>query len=134
MTLIHSRTIISRSCWVMRLNGVTGRVCQVLARDYISDTLHSLSVGDSSTATNSGDDGTPWAIESYFGRLNYNLLDRYLLTATLRTDGSSSFGKNNRWGWFPSAALAWRITQEPFMKDVKWLKQLETPSWMGSCR
>lgn len=90
-------------------------------KGYISDTLHSLSIGDSSTATNSGDDGTPWAIESYFGRLNYNLLDRYLLTATLRTDGSSSFGKNNRWGWFPSAALAWRITQEPFMKDVKWL-------------
>lgn len=90
-------------------------------KGYISDTLHSLSVGDASTATNSGDDGTPWAIESYFGRLNYNLLERYLLTATLRTDGSSSFGKNNRWGWFPSAALAWRITQEPFMKDVKWL-------------
>lgn len=90
-------------------------------KGYISDTLHSLSIGDSSTATNSGDDGTPWAIESYFGRLNYNLLDRYLLTATLRTDGSSSFGKNNRWGWFSSAALAWRITQEPFMKDVKWL-------------
>ena len=90
-------------------------------KGYISDTLHSLSIGDSSTATNSGDDGTPWAIESYFGRLNYNLLDRYLLTATFRTDGSSSFGKNNRWGWFPSAALAWRITQEPFMKDVKWL-------------
>lgn len=90
-------------------------------KGYISDTLHSLNVGDSSTATNSGDDGTPWSIESYFGRLNYNLLDRYLLTATLRTDGSSSFGKNNRWGWFPSAALAWRITQEPFMKDVKWL-------------
>ena len=90
-------------------------------KGFISDTLHSLNVGDSSTSTNSGDDGTVWAIESYFGRLNYNLLDRYLLTATLRTDGSSSFGKNNRWGWFPSAALAWRITQEPFMKDVKWL-------------
>ena len=90
-------------------------------KGYISDALHSLNVGDASTATNSGDDGTPWAIESYFGRLNYNLLDRYLLTATLRTDGSSSFGKNNRWGWFPSAALAWRITQESFMKDVKWL-------------
>ena len=90
-------------------------------KGYFSDALHSLNVGDFSTATNTGDDGTQWSIESYFGRLNYNLLDRYLLTATLRTDGSSSFGKNNRWGWFPSAALAWRITQEPFMKDVKWL-------------
>lgn len=90
-------------------------------KGYISDGIHSLGVGDSSTATNSGDDGTPWSIESYFGRLNYNLLDRYLITATLRTDGSSSFGKNNRWGWFPSAAVAWRITQEPFMKSVTWL-------------
>lgn len=90
-------------------------------KGYISDIIHSLNVGDSSTATNSGDDGTQWAIESYFGRLNYNLLDRYLLTATLRTDGSSSFGENNRWGWFPSVAAAWRISQEPFMKNVEWL-------------
>lgn len=90
-------------------------------KGYISDNIHSLNVGDTSTAANSGDDGTEWSIESYFGRLNYNLLDRYMLTATLRTDGSSSFGKNNRWGWFPSAAFAWRITQEPFMQKVKWL-------------
>lgn len=90
-------------------------------KGYISDAIHSLNVGDSSTATNSGDDGTQWAIESYFGRLNYNLLDRYLLTATLRTDGSSSFGENNRWGWFPSVAAAWRISQEPFMGKLEWL-------------
>ena len=89
-------------------------------KGYISDAIHSLNVGDATTATN-GEAGSEWSIESYFGRLNYNLLDRYLLTATLRADGSSSFGPNNRWGWFPSAAAAWRINQEPFMKDVKWL-------------
>ncbi|MCD8281978.1 MAG: TonB-dependent receptor [Prevotella sp.] len=94
-------------------------------KGYISDTLHSLNVGDSSTATNSGDDGTQWAIESYFGRLNYNLLDRYLLTTTLRTDGSSSFGKDNRWGWFPSVALAWRINNEKFLKDIEWISNLK---------
>ncbi|MCD8289509.1 MAG: TonB-dependent receptor [Prevotella sp.] len=94
-------------------------------KGYISDTLHSLNVGDASTAVNSGDDGTEWAIESYFGRLNYNLLDRYLLTATLRTDGSSSFGADNRWGWFPSAAVAWRINNEKFMKNIEWISNLK---------
>lgn len=94
-------------------------------KGYVSDALHSLNVGDASTATNSGDDGTQWAIESYYGRLNYNLLDRYLLTATLRADGSSSFGKNHRWGWFPSAAAAWRVSNEKFMKNVKWVDNLK---------
>jgi TonB-linked SusC/RagA family outer membrane protein len=93
--------------------------------DYITDALHSLNVGDSSTATNTGDDGTKWSIESVFGRLNYNLLDRYLFTATVRTDGSSSFGENNRWGWFPSAAFAWRASNESFLKNVKWLNNLK---------
>ncbi len=95
-------------------------------KGYISDAIHSLNVGDSSTSTNNGDDGTEWGIESYFGRLNYNLLDRYLITATLRTDGSSSFGENNRWGWFPSAAFAWRISNEPFMqKTSSWLSNMK---------
>ena len=56
---------------------------------------------------------------SFFGRLNYNFMDRYLLTATLRRDGSSRFGENNRWGLFPSAALAWTISNEPFMKATE---------------
>jgi TonB-linked SusC/RagA family outer membrane protein len=94
-------------------------------KNYISDALHSLNVGDASTATNSGDDGTQWSIESYFGRLNYNMYDRYLLTATLRADGSSSFGPNNHWGWFPSTAVAWRINNESFMKNIGWLSNLK---------
>lgn len=93
--------------------------------DYISDQLHALNVGDASTATNSGDDGTQWSIESWFGRLNYNLFDRYLFTATLRADGSSSFGEDNRWGWFPSAAFAWRVSNESFLKNVKWINNLK---------
>lgn len=55
---------------------------------------------------------------SFFGRLNYGVMDRYLLTATLRRDGSSRFSKNNRWGLFPSVALAWSIINEPFMKKA----------------
>ena len=93
-------------------------------KGFISDGIHSLHVGDATTATND-EQGSEWAIESYFGRLNYNLLDRYLITATLRADGSSSFGPNNRWGWFPSAAFAWRVSQEKFMENLKFITNLK---------
>lgn len=56
---------------------------------------------------------------SFFGRLNYDFMGRYLLTATLRRDGSSRFNKDNRWGLFPSGALAWTISEEPFMQNTK---------------
>jgi len=56
---------------------------------------------------------------SYYGRLVYNLFDRYILTTTLRRDGSSNFSSSNRWGTFPSAAIAWRVKEESFLKDVQ---------------
>lgn len=56
---------------------------------------------------------------SFFGRMNYTLLNRYMLTFTLRDDGSSRFNKDGRWGLFPSVALAWRINDEPFLRNVK---------------
>ena len=62
---------------------------------------------------------------SFFGRLNYTLLDRYMVTFTLRDDGSSRFSKSNRWGLFPSVALAWRVNDEAFLKNVKWLSNLK---------
>lgn len=69
---------------------------------------------------------TPTRILSFFGRANYNLLERYLLTVTFRADGSSKFVANNRWGYFPAAALAWRVSEEPFMKSTKnWLDNLK---------
>lgn len=58
---------------------------------------------------------------SYFGRINYSYKGRYLLTATIRCDGSSDFAKNHKWGYFPSIAFAWRLSDEPFMKNVTWL-------------
>lgn len=67
----------------------------------------------------------PSRLVSVFGRLNYTFLDRYLLTATVRRDGSSKFGPANRWGTFPSAALAWRIHQESFMEDVSLISNLK---------
>lgn len=62
---------------------------------------------------------------SFFGRVNYSLFDRYLLTATLRTDGSSRFAKDNRWGIFPSAAFAWKVNQEAFLRDVTVISDLK---------
>jgi len=62
---------------------------------------------------------------SFFGRFNYTLLDRYLLTFTLRDDGSSRFSKNNRWGLFPSAAFAWKINEEPFLKNVNAISDMK---------
>lgn len=56
---------------------------------------------------------------SYYGRLIYSLFDRYVVTATVRRDGSSNFSEGNRWGTFPSAAIAWRVKEESFLKDVK---------------
>ena len=63
---------------------------------------------------------------SFFGRLNYTLMDRYLFTLTVREDGSSKFSEGNRWGFFPAAAFGWRITDEPWMVKTKpWLSNLK---------
>ena len=62
---------------------------------------------------------------SFFGRFNYSLLDRYMLTFTLRDDGSSRFQKSKRWGLFPSVALAWKINEEPFLKKAEWLSDFK---------
>jgi len=62
---------------------------------------------------------------SFFGRANYDYKNRYLLTATYRADGSSKFLGNNRWGYFPSAAIAWKISEEGFLKDTEWINLLK---------
>lgn len=87
---------------------------------YLFNNVTSINVGDLKTASNGSGSGC-FAIESYYGRLNYNFDNRYLFTATLRADGSSAFGPDNRWGWFPSVALAWRMKNESFLKKVDWL-------------
>jgi iron complex outermembrane receptor protein len=68
---------------------------------------------------------TQHTLLSMFGRLNYGYDDRYLLTAAIRRDGSSRFSPDNRWGWFPSAAIAWRISRESFMNDSKTISDLK---------
>ncbi|WP_288880591.1 TonB-dependent receptor [uncultured Bacteroides sp.] len=68
---------------------------------------------------------THYSLVSYFGRLNYTLLNRYMLTATFRADGSSRFHEDNRWGYFPSVAFAWKINEEAFMKDLTWWNEFK---------
>ncbi|PAW94481.1 hypothetical protein CKK33_13675 [Mucilaginibacter sp. MD40] len=68
---------------------------------------------------------TAWQMQSYYGRLNYTLSDKYLFTVTGRVDGSSRFGANSKYGFFPSAAFAWRMSQEDFLKDNKTISDLK---------
>ncbi len=68
---------------------------------------------------------TAWQMQSFYGRVNYGYKDKYLVTLTGRTDGSSRFGENVKYGFFPSAALAWRISQEDFLKDNKTISDLK---------
>ena len=71
-------------------------------------------------------------LASFFGRINYNLMGKYMLTATLRRDGSSRFGTNHKWGTFPSVSLAWRISDEAFMESTtSWLNNLKLRAGYG---
>jgi len=90
---------------------------------FLTNDVFDLAAGDPLTASNSGGSGD-WAMESYLGRANYNYDERYIVMGTIRTDGSSNFGANNRWGIFPSVSAAWRVSQEsffnvPFISDLK---------------
>jgi TonB-linked SusC/RagA family outer membrane protein len=83
---------------------------------YITNGATDLNAGDPTTARNSNASSTR-ALSSYFGRMFYSFNDKYLLTATIRRDGSSQFAEENRWDWFPSAALAWKVSNESFLKN-----------------
>lgn len=100
--------------------------------DLIGDTeeFFYLNSGDSETATNYNYGFTPERYESALFRLNYSFRDRYLFTGTWRRDGSSKFGSERRYGSFPSLALAWRVTEEPFLKDLDLVDNLKLrASW-----
>lgn len=80
---------------------------------YLTNDILDLNAGDELTAANSGGSGT-WGMESYLARLNYNFKERYIFSGTFRADGSANFGAENKWGYFPSASVAWRVSQEDF--------------------
>ena len=114
------------------LGGITAqkRVYELLegtGRDFFSDNenywyLDQASAGSKSVVNN----GYHETMMSYLFRANYALMDRYLLTVSVRADGSSKFGPDNRWGYFPSVAAGWRVSEEAFLKDrVQWLSNLK---------
>lgn len=90
----------------------------------IDEVLANTSAGEA--LPNESDIEADENILSYFGRINYTIADKYLATFTMRADGSSKFGKSNRWGVFPSLALAWRLSEEEFMRSTSdWLSNLK---------
>lgn len=101
------------------------------ATGFPSNTATDPSAGnnDSSTPVGYQDNSS---IFSYFGRAFYSYDDRYMATFTLRRDGSSMFADGNRWGWFPSAALAWRVSGEKFMKNLTWVNNFKLRAGWGS--
>jgi len=93
-------------------------------RGFVTNSVPDLNVGNTQGATASGG-RSPWAMESYFGRLNYSYNDKYFVQGSLRADGSVMFGPNNKWGYFPAVSAAWRISQEPFMQSVSFISELK---------
>jgi TonB-linked SusC/RagA family outer membrane protein len=102
-------------------------VVQVGASDFPTDDVHVIAAGNVSYGTNYKSE---WSMLSLLGRVNYTYDGKYLLTATIRRDGSSRFGANNRWGTFPSFSLGYRLSDEPFMKSVQFINDLKVRgSW-----
>src|SRR3546814_208284 len=81
--------------------------------------------------TSSGSSGSEGSLFSVFGRVDYSFDDRYLLSATVRRDGSSNFGPENRYGTFPAASVAWRVSNENFMNTVTWVDDLKFRAGYG---
>lgn len=91
---------------------------------FLSNIAHDLDAGNATTALNSNHSYDN-SILSFFGRAFYSYDDRYLLTATIREDGSSQFAKGHQWGMFPSGAFGWKVSNEKFMKDFKFINSLK---------
>ena len=88
-------------------------------------------LGNASLPLGVGSNLIQWTINSYMGRINYDYNDRFLVTLTVRRDGSSRFGVNTKYGTFPGIALAWNISNESFMKGITWLDQLKLRASRG---
>jgi len=94
-------------------------------KNFPNDALYELNAGSTTGQSVSGS-GTEWALRSFFGRINYSYLDRYLLEMNARYDGTSRFPSNGRWGLFPSVSAGWRMSEESFIKDnIIWIDNLK---------
>lgn len=112
---------MSKSYWENQVGATTG---------FLSNSTPDLSAGDISKSTSTGSRNIN-SIASFFGRAFYSFDERYLLTATIRRDGSSKFAKGHKWGWFPAVALAWRVSQENFLRDVDEINSLKLRAGWG---
>ena len=93
------------------------------ATEYPSDNIYTMNVA--TTPTNATSSRTEYSIASFFGRVQYDYLEKYLFSSTLRYDGCSRFGSDNRWGLFPSVSVGWKISSEDFMSNVSWINLLK---------
>ena len=125
-TLTYDKTIGKH-----HINAVVGSSAQNNKYNYLSASVQKFA-SDNTQQIDNGilqpvqhGNASEWAIMSYLGRVNYNFANKYYVTATIRRDGSSRFGMDNRWGWFPSAALAWRISNEDFLKNSTVINNLK---------
>lgn len=113
-----------------RINAMVGTSYQEYKKESVSASGSgraselTTELDNATKATDVGGNSLRWALMSYMARLHYSYDDRYLVTATFRADGSSKFGKDNRFGYFPSFAAAWNIGNESFMQSVKPISQL----------
>ncbi len=98
-------------------------------QEFASDLTQQLDNGLSQK--NIGGNENEWSLLSYMARANYSYADKYLFTATVRRDGSSRFGTNNKWGIFPSGSVAWRISEEDFFEPVKFVDDLKIRAGYG---
>ena len=96
---------------------------------FMFDNVHEMDNGEEMYAI--GGNETEWALLSYMARVNYSYEDRYLLTATIRRDGSSRFGKKHRWGTFPSVSVAWRASQEKWFPKNDYINDLKVRAGYG---
>lgn len=123
----HEIELLGGYTWQSSSNVRTGMGATGFVNDITTfDDIESATVFDRPTS-----ERERWILQSYLGRLNYTLFDRYLLTLTGRYDGSSRFGAGNKWGFFPSAALAWRVSDEPFMDAVGAVDELKLRASYG---
>ncbi len=117
---------------VYEYNYFTTNNGRAAGENYLYDPNENNNLGGGNPARNSVSSfKDAYKLISFMGRVMYNYDTRYYLTASLRRDGSSKFGTNHQWGYFPSVAVAWRLTQEEFLKNTGWLNELKISAGWG---
>ena len=101
---------------------------KVEGSDFPDDIIRTL---NNAKVKSGSSDMNEWSLISYLARVNYRYNNKYYLTASIRSDGSSRFGKDNRYGYFPSGSVAWRISQEDFMKNIPWISDMKIRTSVG---